>query len=136
MKRTLAVLTGLLATVAVTGCGIGGQEDGDSAEESADVPFPTAGWSTDFSSHSVSLEEFVGGGPPKDGIPSIDEPKLVGVDEAPINDEIDGDPVVVFFDPDVASALDSPLISAARALNNADSPTGSSADAWSPRAEA
>jgi Protein of unknown function (DUF3179) len=34
--------------------------------------------------------------------------------EAPVNDELDGEPVVVFFDPDVASALDSPLVSAGR----------------------
>jgi hypothetical protein len=33
--------------------------------------------------------------------------------DAPINDELDGKPIAVFFDPDVASALDSPLVSAA-----------------------
>jgi Protein of unknown function (DUF3179) len=35
-------------------------------------------------------------------------------DEAPINDEIDGEPVVVFFDPEVASALDTAVISEGR----------------------
>jgi hypothetical protein len=35
-------------------------------------------------------------------------------EDAPVNDELDGDPVVVFFDPDVASALDSPLVAAGR----------------------
>ncbi|MGH2801353.1 MAG: DUF3179 domain-containing protein, partial [Thermoleophilaceae bacterium] len=34
------------------------------------------------SEHSVALDEFVGGGPPKDGIPSIDEPRFVSVAEA------------------------------------------------------
>jgi hypothetical protein len=34
----------------------------------------TAGWKTDFSKASVDLAEFLGGGPPKDGIPAIDEP--------------------------------------------------------------
>ena len=33
-------------------------------------------WSTDFSKHTVPLEEFTSGGPPKDGIRSIDRPEL------------------------------------------------------------
>lgn len=32
--------------------------------------------------HSVPLEDIIGGGPPKDGIPSIDNPKFVSVGEA------------------------------------------------------
>jgi hypothetical protein len=32
---------------------------------------------TDFARHTVSLEELISGGPPKDGIPSIDHPKFV-----------------------------------------------------------
>lgn len=31
---------------------------------------------TDFSKHSVGFDEIMSGGPPKDGIPSIDEPKF------------------------------------------------------------
>jgi hypothetical protein len=37
---------------------------------------------TDFAKHSVSYEEILSGGPPKDGIPAIDEPRFVGVEEA------------------------------------------------------
>ncbi len=37
---------------------------------------------TDFSKHSVPLEEILSGGPPKDGIPSIDDPVFVSVAEA------------------------------------------------------
>lgn len=37
---------------------------------------------TDGVKHSVPLEEIVGGGPPKDGIPSIDEAKFVSVQDA------------------------------------------------------
>ena len=37
---------------------------------------------TDFSKHSVPYSEILSGGPPKDGIPAIDEPKFIGVDEA------------------------------------------------------
>jgi hypothetical protein len=72
MKRIL--LTGVVAAVALAGCG-----GGDPTEE---PPFDTAGWKTDFTEHSVPLDEFVGGGPPKDGIPSIDTPKLISVAEA------------------------------------------------------
>jgi len=37
---------------------------------------------TDGIKHSVPLDEIVGGGPPKDGIPSIDNPKFVSTTEA------------------------------------------------------
>jgi len=49
-----------------------------------DTP-PVAGsdsWETDFSKHTVPLEEIVSGGPPKDGIPAIDDPRFVTVREA------------------------------------------------------
>jgi len=36
-------------------------------------------WKTDFSKHSVPLEEIVSGGPPKDGIPAIDRPDFESV---------------------------------------------------------
>lgn len=42
---------------------------------------------TDGVKHSVPLNEIIGGGPAKDGIPSIDKPKFVVVDEA--NDFLD-----------------------------------------------
>jgi hypothetical protein len=39
-------------------------------------------WRTDFTRHTVPLEEIVSGGPPKDGIPSIDRPKFESVADA------------------------------------------------------
>jgi hypothetical protein len=39
-------------------------------------------WRTDFSRHTVPLEEIVSGGPPKDGIPAIDRPAFESVAEA------------------------------------------------------
>ena len=39
-------------------------------------------WRTDFTKHTVPLEEIVSGGPPKDGIPAIDEPVFVSVRQA------------------------------------------------------
>lgn len=63
------------------------------AEESAarlptllpDEPPPAGAerqFTTDFSKHSVSYTEILSGGPPKDGIPSIDNPRYVSVAEA------------------------------------------------------
>ena len=40
------------------------------------------GWATDFSLHTVPLDEIVSGGPPRDGIPALDHPSFVGVAEA------------------------------------------------------
>lgn len=37
---------------------------------------------TDFSQHSVPYSEILSGGPPKDGIPAIDEPRFISVGEA------------------------------------------------------
>ena len=39
-------------------------------------------WRTDFSKHTVPFEEFASGGPPKDGIRSIDHPSFITVREA------------------------------------------------------
>jgi hypothetical protein len=39
-------------------------------------------FSTDFSIHSVPYSEVLSGGPPKDGIPSIDDPNFIAVEEA------------------------------------------------------
>jgi hypothetical protein len=36
-----------------------------------------AGWKTDFSKHTVPLSEIASGGPGKDGIPAVDQPKIV-----------------------------------------------------------
>ncbi len=47
---------------------------------------------TDFSKHSVDLKDIMSGGPPKDGIPSIDHPKFVAVAES--KDLAPSEPVV------------------------------------------
>lgn len=41
----------------------------------ADARYP--GWRTDFAHHSVALNQFQDGGPPRDGIPPIDHPRVV-----------------------------------------------------------
>lgn len=39
-------------------------------------------FTTDFSKHSVPYNEILSGGPPKDGIPAIDNPRFISVEEA------------------------------------------------------
>lgn len=54
----------------------------DARREVARAGLTTRGWETDFSKHSVPYDEIFSGGPPKDGIPAIDEPSFVSVQEA------------------------------------------------------
>lgn len=44
--------------------------------------FSTIGWETDFSRHTVPLSEIRSGGPPRDGIPPIDNPKFLTPQES------------------------------------------------------
>src|SRR5687768_7567161 len=48
----------------------------------AGVGFSTRGWQTDFSRHSVPFSEITPGGPPRDGIPPIDDPRYVAIADA------------------------------------------------------
>src|SRR5688572_12651873 len=88
MARTLALLAAL--ALAAAGCGAEGPETGagagttaPQADRSAENPGTLkAGWETDFERHSVPLNEFVSGGPGKDGIPAIDRPRFVSTAEA------------------------------------------------------
>ncbi|MGB0387659.1 MAG: DUF3179 domain-containing (seleno)protein [Ardenticatenaceae bacterium] len=52
-------------------------------------------WGTDWSRHTVLLDELFSGGPPRDGIPPIDEPIFISIEEAA--QEVDDlEPVVVY----------------------------------------
>lgn len=58
---------------------------GASATNLADEEIPralTQSFSTDFSKRLISFDDILSGGPPKDGIPAIDNPSFVSVDEA------------------------------------------------------
>jgi hypothetical protein len=85
-RRRLAGL--LAATALMAGCGSSGSSGGPRPAAEAtppaerDLEISTEGWLTDFSRHSVPLEELVSGGPPADGIPPIDEPKFIPAEEA------------------------------------------------------
>ena len=69
LRNTLLWTSALLLGAPLLGCwDAGAQYGGD--------------WRTDFSKHVVPLEEIVSGGPSKDGIPAIDNPKFISVREA------------------------------------------------------
>jgi hypothetical protein len=78
----------------------GGEASGGARDE---LGVPTTGWDTDFSKHTVPLGEFLSGGPGKDGIPAIDAPTFVPVEEA---DEwlAEREPVIELALDDVARA--------------------------------
>jgi len=42
----------------------------------------TRGWNTNWNRHTIDYSELLSGGPPRDGIPSIDDPKFISVSEA------------------------------------------------------
>jgi len=42
----------------------------------------TADWNTDWNKHTIAYAELLSGGPPRDGIPSIDKPRFVSAEEA------------------------------------------------------
>lgn len=42
----------------------------------------TRSWNTNWELHSIDYSEILSGGPPRDGIPSIDDPKFISSDEA------------------------------------------------------
>ena len=77
MGRILVI--GVFLALAATGCGGG---DGPGLGEASPPPELGAGWKTDFSTRSVSFDEFMSGGPGKDGIPAIDDPRFVLVEDA------------------------------------------------------
>jgi hypothetical protein len=81
MRKTLRRRTSLIAAVsalsllivlAASGCG-----DPSADDRPGDLKDATSGWDTDWSRHTVPYNELLSGGPPRDGIPSIDEPGFI-----------------------------------------------------------
>jgi hypothetical protein len=82
-------LTVLLLGLALLAVGCGGEGSspspaagGETTRADEGLQVPSEGWKTDFTKHTVPLDEFLGGGPGKDGIPAIDEPKFESITEA------------------------------------------------------
>lgn len=53
---------------------------------------PKSGWKTDFSNSAIDLDEVISGGVPRDGIPPIDNPTFVSVEQ--VNDLSPQSPVI------------------------------------------
>ncbi len=70
------LIVALAATALVAGaCDEAAPSRPDRPEATSDVlSIDKSGWATDFSKRSVPLTEFQSGGPPRDGIPPVDEP--------------------------------------------------------------
>ncbi len=95
LRRPLALLaiSGLAVAACTTG---GGASPGPSGPEPAPTPtlapgatpdlsglrINLSGWETDFSKTSIDLKELLSGGPPKDGIPAVDDPRYESIDAA------------------------------------------------------
>ena len=62
-------------------------------------PFSTSEWTTDFTRRTIAWEDVISGGPPKDGIPAIDDPTFEPV-AAAATWLSDRDPVIVFAEAD------------------------------------
>lgn len=96
LRRLSLLLAGWLAACAPASAGapptptVSGARPTAKAASPAPTPFPAAPipagaaseFTTDFTRSSVSLEEILSGGPPKDGIPALDAPRFVSVAEA------------------------------------------------------
>ncbi len=60
--------------------------------------FDTRGWDTDFSLSSIPFDQVLSGGPPKDGIPAIDDPVFESIESA--RDWVDGQAPVIALEVD------------------------------------
>jgi hypothetical protein len=79
----IRVTLGAVAVLcAAAGCA-GSASSPTETSELSQRPLDSAveGWKTDFTKRAVPLSEFRSGGPTKDGIPSVDEPRFVAVSE-------------------------------------------------------
>ena len=71
------------------------EPDPNFQEELRRAGISTRGWETDFSRHTVPFDEILSGGVPRDGIPSIDNPKFTTPEAA--NEWLsDEEPVIAF----------------------------------------
>jgi hypothetical protein len=108
LMRALVVLMALsIAAAMVSGCD-GDSDDGSGAGDGPDEPatadsaeidrLTRGGLETDFSEHSVDLALLLGGGPSKDGIPALTDPKLESVEDADADQEDDTRGIFVEFE--------------------------------------
>lgn len=99
---TKSIRSALFLTLALTmACSseppeVSGQQARPQATSNRDMPAFAGSepWTTDFSKMTVPAEEIASGGPPRDGIPAIDNPKFITIRQAE-RDLGDRDPLAV-----------------------------------------
>lgn len=97
MTRVAGLVATLLALAAVAVALVVVVRDEGEATVRADDPnlstlsVSPVGWTTDFLRHSVPLDQFASGGPPRDGIPPLDAPRFESVAAA---GGVDSEPVI------------------------------------------
>ena len=130
MRKLIGLAAVAIAALIVAGCSLDGSSDSGSDPATSDsatadpnatgddeLSVSTSGWETDFTQHSVPLSEFIGGGPQKDGIPSIDDPKFVS--EAEGDKFLDGGESVAVLDIDgVARAYPLQILTSHEIVND------------------
>ena len=79
--RTLSALLALAALLGLAACA-SAQENGAASSDERAARTLGPGWTTDVSKRSIDLDELMSGGPPKDGIPAIDDPRFVSPEAA------------------------------------------------------
>jgi hypothetical protein len=83
VRSTVAALG---AALLLGGCGGTSSDAGPATQpgppDAPELDFEVEGWQTDFAKHTVPLREIFSGGQPKDGIPAIDRPRFVSVEQA------------------------------------------------------
>ena len=97
MKRAL-VLSAICAALLAGGCSAD-EPTADPGLEEESHGFERYDLATDTSKRLVELDEFLSGGPPKDGIPALTDPSFETLGESTIPDDVWG--VLVEIEDDV-----------------------------------
>ena len=99
--RPLLLTIAAATAVIIVACGSSAPSTvDDSSDDDLEQVFADALgsiWDTDFTKHTVDLGEFISGGPSKDGIPALDEPKFDSI--------ADGEEFLVDREPVIALEL-------------------------------
>jgi len=80
--RTLSMVAGLAVLVTALPTHAASPSADPYAADPSRLRFETSEWSTDFSRASIPLGSLQSGGPPKDGIPPVDEPAFESIEDA------------------------------------------------------
>lgn len=69
--------------------------EGASNEPPSELRSAVQTWATNWSLRTISLDELFSGGPPRDGIPPIDEPSFISIEDA-AQEVAETEPIVVY----------------------------------------